>query len=109
MSWDLFLGASFNIASTALFLEIMCRLSGLTAGKVIIQAANAHLYSSHFEALEEQLTRQLHVPPTLYLSDNIKPITDLNEIVGVFTRINPEDISLINYSSGDTIKAPMAA
>ena len=44
MSWDEFLGAPFNIASTALFLNIMARLAGYNAGKIVIQATNAHLY-----------------------------------------------------------------
>jgi thymidylate synthase len=108
MSWDLFLGAPFNIASTALFLEIMARLSGLKAGKVVIQATNAHLYANHLEALEVQLANPLFDLPTLELSDNIKKITDLNDVKGAFTRIMPNDINLLNYQSNAAIKAPMA-
>ena len=106
-SWDLFLGASFNIASTALFLSIMAELSGYLPGKVIIQATNAHLYSDHFDALEEQLTRDVFPSPQLMLSNNINKVS-LDEIPGVFTRINPEDIWLENYKHHDPIKAPMA-
>ena len=108
-SWDAFLGASFNIASTALFLSIMARLSGYKPGKTILQGTNFHIYQDHFEALEQQLANPLYGLPTLHLSDNIKQITDIKDIPGVFTRINPEDISLVNYKCNEAIKAKMAA
>jgi thymidylate synthase len=107
-SWDLFLGAPFNIASTALFLSIMARLSGYTPGKVVIQATNAHLYEDHFDALEEQLANPLYQLPELYLNSEINKITNLEDIKGVFTRIEPEQIHLVNYTHNDPIKAPMA-
>jgi len=106
-SWDLFLGAPFNIASTALFLSIMSRLSGYKPGKVIIQATNAHIYSNHFEALELQLKNTPFELPTLHLSNEIKRVA-IKDIPGVFTRITPEDISLVNYQSHQAIKAKMA-
>lgn len=108
-SWDLFLGASFNIASTALFLSIMARLAGYTPGMVTIQATNAHIYEDHFEQVKELLTREHFAAPQLVLSDRIKPIANLDEIAGVFTRIEPSDIALEGYQSHAAIKAPMAA
>ena len=109
MSWDVFLGAPFNIASTALFLAIMARLSGYTPGTVNIQATNAHLYDNQFEVAQEYEMRPLHDLPQLVLSDNIKQITSLADIVGVFTRIQPDDIKLENYVSEDTLKVEMVA
>ena len=108
-SCDALLGIPFNIASTALFLSIMAKLAGLTPGKVILQMVNYHIYEDHFDALEKQLANPLYELPTLHLSDNIKQITDVKDIPGVFTRINPEDISLVNYQCNDSIRAPMAA
>lgn len=108
-SWDLFLGAPFNIASTSLFLAIMARLSGYSPGTVTIQATNAHLYENHFDQVTEILTREHFEAPKLVISDRIVPIGDLSEIAGVFTRIQPEDISLVGYQSHAAIKAPMAA
>lgn len=108
-SWDLFLGAPFNIASTSLFLGIMARLAGYTPGTVTIQATNAHLYEDHFEQVREILTRDHFEAPQLVLGDNIKQIENLSEIAGVFTRIEPADISLVGYQSHAAIKAPMAA
>ncbi len=107
-SWDLFLGAPFNIASTSLFLAIMARLAGMVPGTATIQATNAHLYEDHYEQVREQLSRDHMAPPTLCLSDRIKPV-GVDEIPGVFTRIEPEDIKLEGYHSHAAIKAPMSA
>ena len=109
-SWDLFLGAPFNIASTALFLEIMARLAGYTPATVTIQATNAHIYyEDHYDQVNEQLSRDHFPAPKLVLSENIRPIADLSEIAGVFTRVEPADISLEGYQSHAAIKAPMTA
>jgi len=110
-SWDEFLGGPFNIAETALFLEIMARLSGYQPGTVTIQATNAHLYSDHFEQVHEQLAREHFTPPRLVLSDRIKPLTPdtMDTLRGVFERIEPGDIWLEEYQSHAAIPAPMAA
>ena len=107
-SWDLFLGAPFNIASTSLFLALMARLAGMVAGTVTIQATNAHVYEDHYEQVREQLGRE-HLPqPTLTLSERIKPVL-VADVGGVFARIAPSDIALEGYQSHAAIKAPMAA
>ncbi len=106
-SWDLGLGAPFNIASTALFLEIMSRLSGFKAGKVTIQATNAHIYEDHFDAIEEQLSRPLFDPPSLLVSDRIRNV-DLNSINGAFSRLEVDDFNLTNYKCHDAIYMPMS-
>lgn len=107
-SWDLFLGAPFNIASTSLFLALMSRLAGMVPGTVTIQATNAHLYEDHYEQVREQLSRDHMVPPTLELSERIKAVSK-DEIPGVFSRIEPDDITLVGYQSHAAIKAAMAA
>jgi len=107
-SMDLFLGAPTNIASTALQLMIMARLSGYNPGTITIQAANIHIYDDHYDQTKELLLRQSYPYPKLILSDNIKPITDLKDIKGVFTRIEPSDIILEGYQHGAPIKAIMA-
>jgi thymidylate synthase len=110
-SWDLFLGAPFNIASTALFLEIMARLAGMTAGTVTIQATNAHIYQNHFTQVEEQLKREHFQAPTLDLSDAIEPVgrSPLGLVAGCFERIDPNDISLTGYEHHPAISGDMAA
>ena len=108
MSWDLFLGAPFNIASTSIFLAVMARLAGFQPGTVTMQATNAHIYEDHFDQVNELLKRKHMRPPTLVLSDAIQPVT-VAQIPGVFARIEPEHIYLDGYVSHSSIPAPMSA
>ena len=108
-SMDGFLGTPANIASTAIFLAVVGRLTGYTPDKVIIQDANAHLYENSFEVAKELLTREHYPAPKLVLSDNIKEIKNLEDIKGCFSRIEPEDITLENYSSHSVLTVPMIA
>lgn len=107
-SWDLFLGAPFNIASTSLFLSIMARLAGYEPGTVTIQATNAHIYEDHFDQVREQLGRGHFQAPRLVLSDRIAPV-GVDQVTGAFERIEPDDLWLEGYESHAAIKAPMAA
>jgi thymidylate synthase len=106
-SWDLFLGAPANIAETALFLHLMCALSGYHPGTVTIQATNAHIYEDHFEQIKEQLTREPHQLPTILVSDELR-ISSEASISGVFTRIQPTDVELLNYTHHDPLFGEMA-
>ena len=106
---DVFLGTPANIASTAIFLAVVGRLTGYTPDKVIIQGANAHLYENSFEVAKELITREHYPAPKLVLSDNIKEIKNLEDIKGCFSRIEPEDITLENYSSHSVLTVPMIA
>lgn len=106
-SLDSFL--SFNVTTLALFTHVMARLAGLQVGTATLFVANAHLYENHVAQAKEQLSRTQFELPTLWLSDDIKKIASLDEIKGVFERIEAKDIKLINYQSHPAIKAPMAA
>jgi thymidylate synthase len=108
-SWDLFLGAPANVASTAIFLSIMARLAGYEPGIVTIQATNAHIYSSHFDAVRELLSREHLDVPRLQISDRVKRVIGFSEIPGVFARIEPDDIQMEGYESHAPIRAVMAA
>lgn len=104
-SWDTFL--AFNIPLGAAFLEVMARLSGYKANKVILNATNAHIYGNHFEQVETMLSRDHYPAPKLELSENIKQVT-VDQIEGVFSRIEPEDFVLQGYLHHEPIRAPMA-
>lgn len=108
-SWDLFLGAPFNIAELALFTHIMARFSGLEAATATIFATDAHIYENHVEAVRTQLQREHFPPPRLVLSPRLKKVEHLDEVRGIFERIEPDDILLEGYESHPTIAAEMAA
>lgn len=108
-SWDVPLGGGANIAETALFLSIMARLAGLEPGTVTIQAANAHMYlEDQTDMVEELLRREPYPLPRLVLSERIRKVS-LEEIPGVFARIEPEDIALAGYQSHGVLTSAMAA
>lgn len=78
-SWDVFLGAPFNIAQYALLLHMVAHLTGLEARELIISAGNAHLYTNHIEAAKEQLQRKPYPFPTLQIIGDVKSIDDFKE------------------------------
>jgi thymidylate synthase len=105
-SFDTFL--AFNIGTAALFLEIMAKLAGLKAGVFTHFIGDAHIYTNHLEQVETLLSRE-HMPqPTLSLGESIPRLLSIDQIPGVFERIQPQDIVLNNYSSHAAILAPMA-
>lgn len=97
-SCDMFLGVPFNIASYALLLAMVAQVTKLEPGELVHSLGDAHIYSNHFDAVKEQLTREPLKPPTLWLNPEVKDIDS-------FTM---DDIKLVDYQSHDAIKAPMA-
>lgn len=114
-SCDMFLGVPFNIASYALLLHIVAKVTGYVPGEFVHQLGNAHVYVNHFDQVEEQLKRKLYAPPTLWLSPEITDIDGFHKIVidAVDAGEKPSDairrvIRLEDYQYHPAIKAPMA-
>jgi thymidylate synthase len=97
-SCDMFLGVPFNIASYSLLLAMVAQVTGLKQGEFIHSLGDAHIYSNHFDAVKEQLSRDPLPSPTLWLNPEVKDIDS-------FTM---DDIKLVDYKSHDAIKAEMA-
>jgi len=97
-SCDMFLGVPFNIASYSLLLHMVAQATGLEAHEFVHSLGDAHIYSNHFDAVQEQLSREPMPAPTLWLNPEVKDIDG-------FTM---DDIKLENYESHPTIKADMA-
>jgi thymidylate synthase len=97
-SCDMFLGVPFNIASYSLLLHMVAQATGLEADEFVHSLGDAHIYKNHFDAVNEQLTREPLPFPTLWLNPDVKDIDS-------FTM---DDIKLENYQSHEAIKAPMA-
>ena len=86
-SADMFLGVPFNIASYALFTHLLARHTGLVPGDFIHTFGDAHIYDNHFEAVDEQLTREPFLPPRLVI------VGDLPSIDG----LTAEQIKIVGY------------
>lgn len=78
-SWDVFLGAPFNISQYAMLLYMVAYLTDLEPRELIISAGNAHLYTNHIEAAKEQLQRKPYPFPRLKIVGDVKSIDDFKE------------------------------
>jgi thymidylate synthase len=106
-SFDTFL--AFNVAMGGLFLEIMAKLSGFKAATFTHFIGDAHIYLSHIQQTQLLLSREHRAQPKLKLGASIPTLTSIDEIKGVFERIQPEDLTLEGYEPHPAIPAPMAA
>lgn len=97
-SADMFLGVPFNIASYALLLSMVAAQTGYAVGEFVHTLGDAHIYSNHFSQVEEQLSRPMAELPKLWLNPEVQSIFDYKM----------DDIKVLDYHPGKTIKAPVA-
>lgn len=97
-SVDTFLGLPFNIASYALLMEIIAKITGKVAGELTMALADTHLYLNHVKQAKEQIKRRSRPLPTIKLSSKLKNID----------KIESDWIELIDYNPHETIKAPIS-
>ena len=97
-SADLFLGVPFNIASYALLTHMVAQVCDLGVGDFVHTLGDAHIYSNHYEQVNEQLLRVPRALPSLHLNPEIKDLF-------AFTF---EDIRIDHYNPLPAIKAPVA-
>jgi len=88
-SADIFLGLPFNIASYALLLTHVAKLTGLVATHLKITLGDAHIYLNHLDQVNLQLQRDPMALPML-------EFTDL------------ANAALVGYNPYPAIKAPIA-
>jgi len=97
-SADVFLGVPFNIASYALLLEMVAKITGYEAYEFIHTLGDAHIYLNHMEQVNEQLSRTPYPLPKLKIHGNQTSIEDFSF----------EDFEIINYQHHPRIKAKVA-
>lgn len=97
-SADSFLGVPFNIASYAMLLQMVSQVTDIPPGEFVHFFGDVHIYSNHFDAVKEQLSRKPRPLPTLQLNSQIKNIDE-------FTF---DDITVEDYDPYPPIKAEIA-
>ena len=97
-SGDIFLGVPFNIASYALLLLMVAQVTGLEPGEYIHTLGDAHIYSNHFDQVNEQLQRTPRHLPRMVLNPDVKSIFDFRY----------DDFKLEDYAPYPPIKGVVA-
>jgi thymidylate synthase len=97
-------GLPFNIASYALLLHIVARMTGKIPHELIGSLGNTHIYKNHIEQVKEQLTRTPHKLPQLELPAN----ADYSDIDSFLKSVKTSDFKLLNYEHDAPLKYPMA-
>ena len=97
-SADIFLGVPFNIASYALLTMMVAQVCGLKLGDFVHTLGDAHIYSNHFEQVNEQLTRAPRALPKMHINPDVKDIFDFKF----------EDFTLEDYDPYPVIKGVVA-
>jgi len=97
-SADVFLGVPFNIASYALLTHMVAQQSELQVGEFIWTGGDCHLYLSHLDAADEQLTRQPLPLPKLVIHRRAPTLFDYRF----------EDFEIVGYEAHPSIKARIA-
>lgn len=97
-SADAFLGVPFNIASYALLTMMVASITGYEYGEFVHTFGDVHIYSNHYEQIEQQLTRNPRLLPKMEINKNVKSIFD-------FTF---EDFKLVDYNPHPHIKGKVS-
>ena len=106
-SVDVFLGLPYDIAMYGLLLELLAKGSGLKAGQLIGQLGDCHLYNNHLDQAKEYLARTNYALPRLELFEGLR----ISKKMSAYKKLiipEQEDIKLVDYISGETIKADLS-
>lgn len=109
-SADLFLGVPFNIASYALLMSMIARVTGLVPRHFVHTFGDVHIYKNHVEQVMEQIRRDSHGPmPQLILRspEGPTPPCDLFDRNGAL-KWGAHNIQVLGYRPAPAIKAPVA-
>lgn len=100
-SQDLFLGTPFNIASSALLLLLIAKVTDKKVGTLHMSLGDVHLYKSHYDVALSQTER----PPYEFPKVTFREVKSLEDIEGMIY----EDFRLEGYQSHPALKADMIA
>lgn len=96
---DVGVGAVFNIPQYGLLTHMLAQVTGMVAEEFIWTNGDSHIYLNHADGINELFSREGYVEEArVKLNPEITKIDDFRF----------EDIEIVNYKCGDTIKFPVA-
>jgi thymidylate synthase len=101
-SADIPLGVPTNIASYALLLLLVARITGKTPGMFTHFLWDTHFYEDQMPGIMKLLALDGFEAPRVTINPEIKTLQDLE------TWVTPEDIKIVGYHHGPVIKYPFA-
>ncbi len=99
-SVDVGLGLPFNVASYALVMKVLEKITGLTPRFLSGSLKDVHVYKDHLPGLKEQLLREPHTLPEIVMPE-ISSLADLKTLTA-------SDFSLTEYEPHKPIKMPLS-
>lgn len=97
-SADVFIGLPWNIASYALLTLMVAHVRDLRPGELVFALGDAHLYRTHVEAAQLQLSRAPFPLPSVRLDPRVTSLFDFA----------CEDITLAGYRAHHRLSVPVA-
>lgn len=118
-SCDVPLGVPFNIASYAMLIHIIAKLTNLEVGKLSWIGMDVHIYENQIETAKQQIEREIYELPTLKLNINDEQqklidicIRDKNynsdNIDSFINNLNFENFELIDYKHHGKLAYPLS-
>ncbi len=110
-SCDCTLGIPYNIASYALLMHIISKVTGYTAGILTMILGDTHIYNKpdHINGAKEQIKRKPYKFPQIKLLKDIDPESDIETILKYIENLQYKDFKLTNYKHHPKIKIKMVA
>lgn len=102
-SADVFLGVPYNAASYSLLTEILAKVCNMIPGDFIHTFGDVHIYESHVDAVNEQLTREPGEMPTLKINIDLKDFT-----ADGLEHLLISDFAVEGYNPQSSIKAELS-
>ena len=95
---DLGLGNPYNIYQYSILHRLIAQVTNKEVGEICFNIDNAHIYDLHMEPLLEQVKRETHDAPNIWINPDVKSFYD-------FTI---DDIIVSDYKHGEKVKLEVA-
>lgn len=112
-SVDVGLGYPFNIASYAILVHIICKVTNYLPGKLIMTLGDTHIYDIHREAISAHLKRTPYKFPTFNLNKEFYSFNNneelVNDCIAYIESLSIDDFKLENYHCHPRVTMDMVA